>query len=95
MADIDKLESSCVVPPRVAESEAAMECEVHQVMNLGTGPGGANLVIGRIVCIHAADHLLDDNGKFEPSRLHTIGRMDGPGYVRTRDRFSIPRPGKR
>ena len=69
-----------------------MECETYQVIPLGTGPGGANLVIGRILWIHVDDRLFDAHGEFEPSRLDTIGRMGDADYVRTRDRFSMQRP---
>ena len=92
MAAIDKLESTRVSPPRVAASAAALECELFQAIVLGTGPAGANLVIGRIVTMHVDDALLDEQGNFDAARFNTIGRMGGDEYVRTNDRFSIPRP---
>lgn len=92
MAAIDKRDSTCVSPPRVAASAAAFECELYQAIGLGTGPGGANLVIGRILNVHVADELLDQQGNFDAARLKTIGRMGGDQYVRTSDRFSLPRP---
>ena len=92
MAGIEKVESECVSPPRVAGVAAALECELHQAIQLGTGPGGANLVIGRIVRIHVGDQLLSEVGEFDAPRLETVGRMGGEDYVRTSDRFSMPRP---
>lgn len=92
MAGIEKQDSMHVRPPRVAASAASMECVLHQAMQLGSGPGGANLVIGRILCIHVGDDLLDGEGGLVSERLHTIGRLGGAGYVRTRDRFEMPRP---
>ena len=91
-ASIEKASSQIVSVPRVANASACMECELHQAITLGTGPGGANLVIGRIVWIHLADQLLSDSGDFDASRLDTIGRMGGDDYVRTGERFSLPRP---
>jgi flavin reductase (DIM6/NTAB) family NADH-FMN oxidoreductase RutF len=81
-----------VTPPRVAGGAAALECQLHQAIQLGTGPGGANLVIGRIVAIHVDDGLFDAKGNFDANRLDTIGRMGGSDYSRTGDRFPMPRP---
>ncbi len=92
VAGVDTAASSCVTPPRVAQCLAALECQLHQTIHVGTGPGGANVVIGRIVGIYVDDALLDDAGKLVPHRLDTIGRMGGLGYVRTSDRFDLPRP---
>jgi flavin reductase (DIM6/NTAB) family NADH-FMN oxidoreductase RutF len=92
LAQIDKEASTHVTPPRVAGSAAAMECRLHTSMQLGSGPGGANLVIGRIICIHVRDDLLDSDGKLIEDRLLTIGRLGGSSYVHTTDRFQLPRP---
>ncbi len=94
-AKVQRVESTCVAPPRVAASAAAFECELHQVIELGTGPAGANVVIGRILMMHVDDRLLDEQGSFDAVRLSTIGRMGGDEYVRTSDRFTIPRPKSR
>ena len=94
MANIEKIDSVRVAPPRVAACRAAMECELHETIQLGTGPGGANMVIGRIVQVHLAENLFADDGNFDATRLRAIGRMGGEEYVRTDDRFSLP-PRKR
>ena len=91
-ASVAREASLHVNPPRVAKAAAAMECETHEVIALGTGPGGANLVIGRILWIHVDDRLFDADGEFAASRLDTIGRMGDADYVRTRERFSMQRP---
>ncbi|MEM9589675.1 MAG: flavin reductase, partial [Planctomycetota bacterium] len=78
--------------PRVAAAEAHFECELMQSIQLGTGPGGANLVIGRIVWIEVDDRLIRDSGRLDETKLGTIGRMGGAGYVRTADRIELPRP---
>ncbi len=89
LAEIDKAPSRVIRPPRVANVDAAMECTLHQAMQLGVGPGGANLVIGRIVNFFIADHLVTDDGKLAAERLKTIGRMGGAGYVHTDQRFEL------
>lgn len=85
--------SSCrIQPPRLADVPAAFECTLHQVVRLGEGPGGANLVIGRIEMMHVRDEVIGEDGKIDSTRLDTIGRMGGNGYVRTTDRFDLDRP---
>lgn len=81
-----------VRPPRVAESPISMECELIQIVEVGTGPLAANLVIGRIVLMHVDDAVLDPAGRIDPRKLDLIGRMGGDAYTRTRDLFEIERP---
>lgn len=83
--------STVVRPPRVAESPLAMECETMQVLRLNPGePSGGNLVIGRIVRIHAAEGLVNERWHVDPAKLDAIGRMAGLGYCTTRDRLDVP-----
>lgn len=81
-----------VRPPRVAEARVHFECQVHSIIHLGTGPGGANMVIGSILLIHVRDDVLNERGRADPARLDTIGRMGGMSYARTTDRFDLKRP---
>jgi hypothetical protein len=39
--------------------------------------------------------LISEQGEFAADQLDTVGRMGGEEYVRTRDRFSLPRPKRR
>jgi flavin reductase (DIM6/NTAB) family NADH-FMN oxidoreductase RutF len=83
--------SSRVRPPRVAESPLSFECVTHQVIRLNPGvAGGGNVVIGRVLHIHAADGLVNERYHVDPAKLAAIGRMGGLGYCRTRDRFEMP-----
>jgi flavin reductase (DIM6/NTAB) family NADH-FMN oxidoreductase RutF len=91
-AGLTVLPSVRVTPPRVKEARAHLECTVHQIVRVGEGPLAANLVIGRILLIHVDEQVLDPAGSIDPAALDTIGRMGGEGYVRTTDRFSLPRP---
>ncbi len=81
-----------VSPPRVAAALAHLECRLHSVVKLGTGPGGANLVIGNIVAIHIQDQVLDNAGLADPARLDVVARMGGSTYARASDRFDLQRP---
>jgi hypothetical protein len=48
-----------------------------------------------VLRFHVLESLLDDEKggyKVDPDKLNAIGRMGGPNYVRTRDRFEMQRP---
>ncbi len=77
--------------PRVAESPIQMECRLRQVLEISPLPGGGNLVLGDVLLFHIREDLLTD-GKIDPDRLRAVGRMGGPTYVRTHDRFDMQRP---
>lgn len=80
-----------VRPPRVAESPVSFECVTVQVVRTNPGvPAGGNVVIGRVVHIHAADGLVNERFHVDAAKLDAVGRMGGLGYCRTRDRFDLP-----
>ena len=81
-----------VKPPRVKEAPVHIECVLHQIVNVGEGALGANIVIGKIVCIDVDDAVLGADGQIDPEKLDTIGRMGGQLYARTADTFELARP---
>jgi len=81
-----------VLPPRVLEARIAMECRLLQIVPVSTQPLGGSIVIGEVLRFHIDDALFD-NFKIDPDRLRPIGRMGGPTYTRTTDRFEMERPG--
>jgi flavin reductase (DIM6/NTAB) family NADH-FMN oxidoreductase RutF len=83
--------SEVVRPPRVAESKVQYECRLVQVVEVSSKPLGGSLVLGEAVRIHIADEVLD-GFRIDPDKLRAIGRMGGPTYVRTTDRFDLERP---
>lgn len=78
--------------PRVLESPVQFECTTLQVLNIGEGPGGANIVIGKVVHMHVDDSVLGAKDLVDPDLLDAVGRMGGLSYCRTGDRFELPRP---
>jgi flavin reductase (DIM6/NTAB) family NADH-FMN oxidoreductase RutF len=85
-------QSSHVQPLRVADSVASFECDLIQAIELGSGPGGANLVVGRIIAIHVKDEVIDAEGHLQSEQFDLIGRLGGTEYTRVADRFSLERP---
>jgi flavin reductase (DIM6/NTAB) family NADH-FMN oxidoreductase RutF len=83
--------SDLVKPPRVGESHIQMECRLLQVVHVSSKPLGGSLVLGEVLRFHVDDGLCQ-GFRIDPERLRAIGRMGGPVYTRTRDRFDMPRP---
>ncbi len=92
LAGLETVPSIKVKPPRVKAAPAAMECVVRQIINCGSGPIAANLVIGEVVQIHIADEVLDNNGGVDPRKLLTVARLGGAYWCHTRDLFELDRP---
>ena len=91
LSGLTPIASDLVEPPRVAESKAQMECRLYQIVPVSDRPGGGILVLGQVLRFHVLESLLDGY-KIDPDKLNAIGRMGGPTYVRTRDRFNMQRP---
>ena len=92
LTGLTPIPSSTVRPPRLAESPISYECETIQVIRTNPGePSSGNLVMGRVLCIHVDGSLVNDRFHVDADRLAAIGRMGGPEYCRTRDRFEMPR----
>jgi|SRR5579872_1498424 len=90
-AGLTTLPSVRVKPPRIAESPVAMECELMQIVDLGSSSG---LVLGRVLAMHIRDDAVIDAAKHyvDTPKLRLIGRMHGRGwYARTSDLFEMPR----
>jgi len=81
-----------VKPYRVGESPIHFECVVSQIVDVSPLPGGASIVIGRIVHMHVDDDLLIGPDKIDIARLQPVGRLAGAAYAHIRDIFELPRP---
>lgn len=92
LTGLTPIPSSKVRPPRLAESPVSFECETLQVLRTNPGqPASGNIVLGRVVCVHVDESLINERFHVDASRLRAIGRMGGLEYCRTRDRFEMPR----
>jgi flavin reductase (DIM6/NTAB) family NADH-FMN oxidoreductase RutF len=85
--------SEVVTPPFVAESPAAFECVVHEIVDLGSEELPSNaLVIARVVRIHVRDDGLDEELRPVADVLRLVGRGGRDDWIRTTDSFSLRRP---
>ena len=85
-ANLHAAPSVKVKPPRLAESQASMECKLHSSQQLGKN----TLIIGEVVMFHVADHLMGP--RMHVNGFAPIGRLGSPSvYCRSTDRFDVPR----
>jgi len=84
--------SRLVRPPRVAESPVHMECQLVQIVPVGSGPASSNICIGQVVCFHVADGYLLPDGTVDVEKIDLLGRLGGDLYSTIRDRFAMPVP---
>jgi flavin reductase (DIM6/NTAB) family NADH-FMN oxidoreductase RutF len=91
LSGLTPVASELVKPPRVGESHAQMECRLRQLLQIGNHPGGGTVIFGDVLRFHV-DPAVVDGHKIDPEKLQAVGRMGGPTYVRTRDRFDMIRP---
>lgn len=76
-----------VRPPRVAESPAALECVVHQVIPVGD----SFVVMGRVVAAVVDEAALEGERPRE-DLLDPLGRLSGSRYVTYGETVTVPRP---
>jgi flavin reductase (DIM6/NTAB) family NADH-FMN oxidoreductase RutF len=95
IAGLTTAPSRFVKPPRVKESPSALECRLHQIVELPSGAKGVayHVVIGQVVGIYVDDAAVR-NGIVETRALVPIARLGGREYsvVRPDTIFAIGRP---
>ena len=92
MAGLETVEAEVLQVARVKESPAQFECRLRELIRVGDGPGGANIVLGDVLRMHLDPAVLNSEGFVDPEQLDAVGRMGGLTYARTRDRFDLTRP---
>ena len=89
VAGLDLVPSQTVAPPRIAQAPVNLECRRYVTLEAARE---RYLVIGEVLVAHVREGVIDpatlrvDRDAYAP-----IGRLFGGGYVRTRDRFEMPR----
>lgn len=91
MAGVTAAPSERLRTPRVAEAPIAFECKLFQIVPLGEGPSGGEVVIGRVVLIHVRDNLRPST-YIDLQALRPVARLAGNGYARVTDTFDLARP---
>jgi len=97
LAGVTPLASTLIAAPRVAESPVTFECRVTQVVQLQTVEGAAVptwLVLGEVVAVHIARHLLVE-GIYDTAAAQPVVRGGGAAdyfEISAAARFRMFRP---
>ncbi len=73
-----------VKSPRIAEAQVSLECRLVQSLEFGEGENLHGVLFGEVVLAHVKDNLWVE-GRLEPSRLRSVGRLGKGIYCRTQD----------
>ena len=100
-ADVDEFElvglakapSKLVKPPRVAEAPIHLECRHWKTIDMPQSAGEpCHLVIGRVVGVHIADEVIDDDGFVDVLRFNAVARLGYRQYTAVERIFELKRP---
>ncbi|MCY4418455.1 MAG: flavin reductase family protein [Cytophagales bacterium] len=93
-AGFTAIPSSQVRPPRVAESPVAFECQVQQIISLGTEGGAGQLVLAEVLLSHVHKRVLDKDGLIDPVKLNPVARLGKDYYaeVNAQSLFEVEKP---
>ena len=82
-----------IKPPRVAESPAALECRLFQIVPLPDDKGDAQdwLIIGRVIGIHIDDRYIHD-GRVDTAAMRPIARLGYSEYATVETAWRMRRP---
>ena len=94
-AGLTKAPSRRVKAMRVAQSPIQFECEYLNTLRFPGPPpmGPADVVFGRVVAIHIADHAIKPDGLVDILKLQPIARMGYYDYTFVDNRFEMIIPG--
>jgi flavin reductase (DIM6/NTAB) family NADH-FMN oxidoreductase RutF len=92
LSGLTPVPSELVKPPRVMESRVNMECKVVDIVHVSPKFLGGSIVMGEVLRFHVHDPMLNGLHEIDADQLRAIGRMGGPIYSRTKDRFEMQRP---
>jgi flavin reductase (DIM6/NTAB) family NADH-FMN oxidoreductase RutF len=89
VAGLSLLPSERVAPARIAEAPVAMECRRYVTLQ----PGRERyIILGDVLLLHVREGIVDpERLRIDRDGYAPIGRLFGGGYVRTHDRFEMPR----
>jgi len=92
ISGLTPMASDLVKAPRVKESRVNMECKLVEIVTVSPKFLGGSIVLGEVLRFHVQDSMINGLHEIDPDQLRAIGRMGGPIYSRTRDRFEMIRP---
>ena len=93
LAGLTPAPSRFVKPPRVAESPAALECRLFQIVPLPDDHGDARdwAIIGRVIGIYIDDRFIHE-GRVDTAAMKPIARMGYSEYATVETAWRMRRP---
>lgn len=93
LAKLTPIESDVISVPGVKEANIRMECVLERAIPLGgtEDSPACDLLIGRVVRFHVADHLYE-NGRIHAEGLKPVSRLAGHNYAKLGEQFELVRP---
>lgn len=89
VAGFEMVPSDLVAPPRIAQAPVNLECRRYLTLQPARD---RYLVLGEVLLAHVRDGVIDpETLRVDRDAYAPIGRLFGGGYVRTHDRFEMPR----
>lgn len=86
-AGVTPLDSTRIVPPRIAESPVSMECTLEKIVEVA----GSALILGRVVLYHIREDLMVE-GSVDPKKLMPVARLGDDYYSHLGEVFKRARP---
>lgn len=83
------LPSERIESPRIANSKIQMECQLDRIIEVGNGP--TDLVLGRVLLLHAHSSSLNAQGRILVEQIDPLARLAGSQFAGLNKIFSIPR----
>jgi len=90
------VDATKVSSPAIGEASARLECEIRQVVELGTPGlpfGEVHLVVAEVVWVWYDDAVLNEAGRIDPLRLAPVSRLGLRSFLKTVPEgiYSLPR----
>jgi flavin reductase (DIM6/NTAB) family NADH-FMN oxidoreductase RutF len=95
LAQLTKLPSRLVKPPRVGESPIHLECVYHSTLTLPAHRRHSlhHVVIGEVVGIHIRDDVIGADGKIDIKRIRPLARLGYMDYTSVTEVFTMQAEG--
>ena len=92
LTELNTISSDLIDIPAIKEAKIRFECQLEQMILLGSEDDGADLIIGKIVKYHIQDDVYFGDSKIDAKQLKPVARLAGNDYATLGEQFTIERP---
>lgn len=94
LTELHIITSDIIDVPAIKEAKIRFECQLEQMILLGSEDEGADLIIGTIVKYHIQDDVYFGDSKINANQLKPVARLAGNDYAKLGEQFTIERPNR-